>query len=120
MQPQPLVSVVLIFYNAQAFLDETVRSVFAQEYKDWELILVDDGSTDQSTAMARQLANDNPDRVRCLQHPSHTNRGASASRNLGVREARGQFIALLDADDVWLPHKLAQQVQILEQNPRAA
>src|SRR5207248_3034632 len=112
MQPQPLVSVVLIFYNAQAFLDETVQSVFAQKYKNWELILVDDGSTDGSTDIARRFADDNPERVRCLEHPSHTNCGASASRNLGVREARGQLIALLDADDVWLPHKLAQQVQI--------
>ena len=115
----PLVSVVLIFFNADKFLDEAVESVFAQSYQDWELLLVDDGSTDTSSQIARRYAERNGERVRYFEHPGHLNRGMSASRNLGIRHVRGEYIALLDADDIWLPKKLEHQVSILKTYPDA-
>jgi glycosyltransferase involved in cell wall biosynthesis len=116
----PLVSVVAIFLNAERFLDEGIRSVLAQTYPHWELLLVDDGSSDGSSAIARGYAEREPHRVRYLEHPGHHNRGMSASRNLGLQHARGVYLALLDADDVWLPEKLERQVAILEAHPDAA
>lgn len=116
----PLVGVVIIFLNAERFLQEAIDSVFAQSYEAWQLLLVDDGSTDGSSEIARQVAVTHPERVRYLEHPAHRNRGMSASRNLGVRCAAGKYVAFLDADDVWLPEKLAEQVEILERQPTAA
>lgn len=117
MSAPPLVSVVAIFLNAERFLDEAIASVLAQTHSRWELLLVDDGSTDGSSAIARGWAERDPARVRYLEHPGHVNRGMSASRNLGLEHAQGEYLALLDADDVWLPEKLARQVAILEAHP---
>jgi glycosyltransferase involved in cell wall biosynthesis len=83
------------------------------------LLLVDDGSSDASTEMARDYAARHPRRVRYLEHPGHQNRGMSPSRNLGIRQARGNYIAFIDADDVWLPEKLSQQMAIMESHPTA-
>ena len=91
--------------------------MIAQTYPHWELLLVDDGSTDGSSALARGWAEREPHRVRYLEHPGHRNHGMSASRNLGLQHAQGEYLALLDADDVWLPGKLARQVAILEAHP---
>ncbi|WP_416672250.1 glycosyltransferase [Egbenema bharatensis] len=109
----PLVSCIIIFFDAEEFFEEAIESVFAQTYTNWELILVDDGSTDGSTAIAQKYAWNYPNKVRYLEHKGHQNCGMSATRNLGIRHARGEYIALLDADDVWLPHKLKEQVAIL-------
>jgi glycosyltransferase involved in cell wall biosynthesis len=117
---RPLVSVVTIFRDAEAFLDEAVASVFAQTHPDWELLLVDDGSVDGSTAYAAAWAQREPERVRYLEHPGHANRGMSAARNLGIGHSRGRYLAFLDADDVWLPEKLMHQVALLEAWPEAA
>ena len=112
---KPLVSVIIIFLNAgKPFFEEAIASVFAQTSDNWELLFVDDGSTDISTAIAKQYAQQYPDRVRYLEHEGHQNQGMSASRNLGIQHAKGEYIALLDADDIWLPEKLARQVDILE------
>jgi glycosyltransferase involved in cell wall biosynthesis len=116
----PLVSVVIPFLNAGRFLQEALDSVFQQTHENWDLSLVDDGSTDGSTDIALQCALRNPGRVRYLEHPGHRNRGASASRNLGSAGVRGKYIAFLDADDVWLPNKLERQVAILESQPQTA
>ena len=116
----PLVSVIAIFLNGERFLDEAIRSVIGQTYPHWELLLVDDGSHDRSTDIARGYAEREPQRVRYLEHPGHQNRGMSASRNLGLQHARGEYLALLDADDAWLPHKLEHQVEILGSHPEAA
>src|SRR6266545_8317921 len=96
----PLVSTVMIFLDAEPFLEEAIDSVFVQTYRHWELLLVDDGSTDGSSDIAKRYAREHPGRVRYLEHPGHENRGTSASRNLGVRHSRGELVALLDADDV--------------------
>jgi len=108
-----LVSVVTPVLNAARFLDEAVASVRAQTYSRWELLLVDDGSDDGSAEIAQRWAALDPDRIRSLAHPGRSNRGSSASRNLGLLHARGQYVALLDADDVWLPRHLADQVGLL-------
>jgi glycosyltransferase involved in cell wall biosynthesis len=119
MSGKPVISIVTIFLNAEKFIQEAIESVFAQTYEHWELLLVDDGSTDASTGIALEYAQRHPDRVRYLEHAGHKNRGLSASRNLGLADARGELVALLDADDVWLPHKLERQVAILEAHPEA-
>jgi glycosyltransferase involved in cell wall biosynthesis len=118
--PWPLVSVVIIFYNGEAFLAEAIESVLAQTYDHWELLLVDDGSTDGSTWIARRYANQHSESVRYLEHEGHVNRGMSPTRNLGLRHVRGTYVAFLDADDVWLPNKLTEQVEILESRPNVA
>src|SRR5919106_701644 len=120
MRERPLVSTVSIFLNGLEFLDEAIQSVFAQTYPHWELIFVDDGSSDGSSEIARGYAERYPDQIRYLEHEGHRNLGMSASRNLGIRESTGDYVALLDADDVWLSGKLEHQVGILERNPDAA
>jgi glycosyltransferase involved in cell wall biosynthesis len=116
----PLVSVIVSFFNAERFLQDAVESVFNQHYDAWELILVDDGSTDRSAEIALGYVKRKPGQVRYIHHEGNENRGLSASRNLGIREARGDYIAFLDADDVWLAEKLNVQVSILENNQEAA
>lgn len=111
------VSVVIPFFNAERFLAGAVDGVLAQTYQDWELLLVDDGSSDRSTELARHYAKCLPGRVHHVEHPEHENRGSSAARNLGICHARGAYIALLDADDVWVPTKLEEQVPIMDAHP---
>lgn len=116
--PSPLVSVVIIFLNPGArYLEEAITSLRAQTLEHWELLLVDDGSTDDASAAARAAAAAEPGRIRHLEHPGHENRGMSASRNLGIAAAAGRYLAFLDADDVYLPDRLAHQVAILERYP---
>ena len=115
----PAVTAITIFHDAEAFLREAVASVLAQTWRDWELLLVDDGSTDGSGPIARALADEHPKRVRYLTHPGGANRGMSASRNLGIAQARGRYVAFLDADDVWMPWTLEHQVGALEATPDA-
>ena len=117
--PAPDVSVIVPFLNAARFLEETIQSVLSQSYLAWELLLIDDGSTDGSTEIARRYTLGGSGRIFYLEHPGHENRGLSATRNLAVRQARGKFLALLDADDVWLPNKLQEQVALLEAHPDA-
>ncbi len=120
MRAKPTVTVITVFLNAERFIEEAIESVFNQSYDAWELLLVDDGSTDASSQIAQRIAQQHPRKVRCLHHPGRENRGISASQNLGIAEARGQYIAFLDADDVWLPEKLAQQIAILDAHTEAA
>lgn len=114
----PLISVITPFFNVAPYLSEAVESVLGQSFEDWELILVDDGSDDTSTEIARRYAERNPDRIAVVEHPRHANRGSSLSRNLGAAHARGEWLAYLDADDVWLPGKLAHQVQVARSCPQ--
>jgi glycosyltransferase involved in cell wall biosynthesis len=117
MNNSPLISSIIIFLNTEKYLQEAIESVFSQTYDNWELLLVDDGSTDRSTEIAMRYAGQYSGKVRYLEHPEHQNLGMGASRNLGVRHAKGEYIALLDSDDVWLPHKLEQQAAILDSHP---
>lgn len=120
MSRGPLVSVITPFWNTRAFLEEAIASVLSQTFRSWELLLIDDGSSDGSTEIAKRYAERFPGSIRYLEHERHENRGVAASRNLGVRHATGKYLAFLDADDVWFPNKLARQTAILESEPDAA
>lgn len=119
MNSHSLVSVIIIFLNEEKFLQEAIDSVLAQTYEYWELLLVDDGSTDGSTKIARTYAEKYPEKVRYLSHFCHANRGMSDSRNLGVRNAKGKYISYLDGDDVWFSNKLERQIAIVKSHPEA-
>jgi glycosyltransferase involved in cell wall biosynthesis len=115
----PLVSTIIIFLDPGPYIEEAIRSVLDQTYPAWELLLVDDGSTDGSGEVAQRYADAAPERIRYLIHPGRENRGMSASRNLGIAHARGEFIAFLDADDVWFPNKLTEQIATFSQHAEA-
>jgi glycosyltransferase involved in cell wall biosynthesis len=110
----PEVSVVIIFLNAKFFLDGAIQSVLRQSFTDWELLLVDDDSWDGSSESAKPWAEHHADRILYLEHPGHANLGMSASRNLGIRHAKGRFVAFLDADDEWMPAKLTEHVAVMK------
>lgn len=120
MTGRPRVTVIINFANAAPYFGEAIASVYAQSFRAWELILVDDGSDDGSADIAHAAVARDPERVRYAQHPGGVNRGMSASRNLGATLARGEYLAWLDADDVWMQRKLEQQVALLDEHPRAA
>lgn len=103
----PRVSVVIPAYNAQRFIRETLDSVLAQTYRDFEVVVVDDGSKDRT----REIVLSYGDAVRCI---TQANAGPSAARNRGIREARGELIAFADSDDLWLPEKLAEQAPLFD------
>ena len=117
--PAPTVSIIVPFFNAARFLREGLDSILAQTFTGWELLLVDDGSTDASREIAEQFAVSDPSRIRTLSHPDGQNHGLPATRNVGLRECRGEFVALLDADDVWHPDKLQEQLALAREHPDA-
>lgn len=107
----PRVSVVIPTYNAAAMVEEAIRSVLAQTYGDLEIIVIDDGSTDNTEEVMRRFG----EQVRYFKQE---NQGVSAARNFGIKQARGEYIAFLDSDDLWLPEKLAEEVPWLERDPQ--
>jgi GT2 family glycosyltransferase/SAM-dependent methyltransferase len=115
---EALVSVIMIFFDAEEFFEEAIASVLAQTHPSIELLLCDDGSTDGSTAIAREWARNHP-AVHYLEHPGHAHRGMSATRNLGIAAARGDLVAFLDADDVWDSSHLDHDVSLLLTHPDA-
>ncbi|QVQ29622.1 glycosyltransferase family 2 protein [Achromobacter deleyi] len=111
-----LVSVIICAYNAAPFIDAALRSVLNQNYPNVEIISIDDGSQDHTFQQMRQLASENP-RITAHRFP---NNGAYASRNIGLRLAKGEFITFLDADDIMLPHRISAQLAALEHSGAAA
>ncbi len=107
----PKVSVIIPAYNAMDYLPESLNSVFIQTFEDYEVIVVDDGSQDDIKTWAATVQDP---RFRLV---SQKNRGLAGARNTGIREARGEYLALLDADDCWHKTKLQKQVQVLDSNP---
>ena len=105
-----LVSVIVPTYNIEQYIADTIKSVLAQTYSHFELLIIDDESTDRSVEICRQF---NDSRIKII---SQKNRGLAGARNTGIRNAQGAYIALLDGDDLWLPEKLANHVQHLESN----
>ncbi len=103
----PLISVIVPAYNAERFLAKTLDSILAQTYPHFEVLVIDDGSTDQTAAIAQAYAQRDP-RIHYLKQ---ANGGVAAARNLGIGEAKGVFIAPIDADDIWYPENLERQVQ---------
>jgi glycosyltransferase involved in cell wall biosynthesis len=106
----PKVSVIIPAYNTEGYLAETIRSVLDQTYDDFEVIVVDDGSSDGTLALARSFE----PRITVLTKP---NGGPASARNLAIRNSRGDYIAFLDSDDLWMKDKLEEQVALLERNP---
>jgi glycosyltransferase involved in cell wall biosynthesis len=115
--PAPRISVILAFLDEETFIEEAIETILAQDFRDFELLLVDDGSTDGSRAIAEFYASRFPDRIAVLAHPDNANRGTSASRNLGLAHARGELIVFTDADDAWRPNRLREQLAILDAHP---
>ena len=106
----PRVSVIVTAYNHEAFIGEAIRSVLAQTYTDYELIVVDDGSVDETYSQASRFR----ERATLIRQP---NRGVAESRNTGIRHAKGELLAFLDGDDLWEPEKLACQVAVADEHP---
>ncbi len=104
------VSVIIPAYNCDRYIREAIASVFAQTYTDYELIIVDDGSTDDTAQVIKSYG----DRINYIYQ---TNQGVAQARNTGLAVAQGKYIAFLDQDDFFYPHKLAAQVELIEQNP---
>jgi teichuronic acid biosynthesis glycosyltransferase TuaG len=115
MSPMPRVSVIMPAYNATRFIGESIASVQAQSVPDWELLVVDDGSTDDTAARVRALAAADP-RIRLFRFPRNTGL-AAAARNYAMKRVRGGYIAFLDADDLWEPAKLARQLASIQDDP---
>jgi len=105
-----LVSVIIPCYNAARFLPLAIESVLAQTCRSFEILIIDDGSTDDTSRIAASYGDQ-------LRYFYQENQGAAAARNLGILRARGEFIAFLDADDIWLPTKLDMQLQLFERDP---
>jgi glycosyltransferase involved in cell wall biosynthesis len=106
----PLVSVVIPAYNSAAFIERAIRSVLNQDYRPLEIIVIDDGSTDNTSEVVAALDG----AIRCERQP---NAGAAAARNRGIQLSQGEFIAFLDSDDEWLPGRLEKTVRPLINNP---
>ncbi|KRD11352.1 glycosyl transferase [Flavobacterium sp. Root901] len=108
-----LVSIIVPTYNTEKFITETIQSVQNQSYKNWEMILADDDSTDKTVAIVEEFAQ-NDNRIKLFKLPK--NRGNGFARNAALEKATGKYIAYLDADDLWFPEKLEKQIQFLKAN----
>ncbi len=106
-----LISIIMPSYNTAKYISDSIKSIQAQTYENWELIIVDDCSTDDSVAVIKSF---NEPRIRLLQNEK--NSGAALSRNCALREAKGKWIAFLDSDDVWVPEKLEKQTAFMKEN----
>jgi glycosyltransferase involved in cell wall biosynthesis len=107
----PLVSVIIPAYNAEAFISRTLQSVISQTYKNIEILVVDDGSRDKTVEIVESFAQKDS-RIILLKQP---NSGVASARNLAIENSRGEYIAPIDADDIWYPQKLEKQVQCMLQ-----
>jgi glycosyltransferase involved in cell wall biosynthesis len=107
-----LVSVIVPVYNRAHLVTETVASILAQTYRNIEIILINDGSTDSSLEVIQALQQENPDVLRII---DQENQGQTIARNQGIKEARGKYIAFLDSDDLWLPDKIEHQIPLFDQ-----
>lgn len=111
---EELVSIIMPSYNTAEYIADSINSVLSQTYTNWELIIVDDCSSDNTDEIVSQF---DDKRIRYLQNDK--NSGAAVSRNKALREAKGKWIAFLDSDDLWMPDKLEKQVRFMEENSYA-
>ena len=109
IRDNPTVSVIIPTYNRAHLIGRSIKSVLSQSYQDFEIIIVDDGSTDNTKEVVTSFNNE---RIRYIRHEK--NKGEAAARNMGIRVARGKYIAFQDSDDEWLPEKLAKQIELLK------
>ncbi|MFN1532419.1 MULTISPECIES: glycosyltransferase family 2 protein [Vibrio harveyi group] len=110
---QPLVSVIMPSFNSEGTIAESINSVLSQTYTNWEVIVVDDKSTDGTWAILKSLSEQHPN-IHIFQN--EVNQGAGASRNLAIEKAQGRFIAFLDSDDLWTEDKLSEQIAFMLEN----
>lgn len=113
MQSEDLISIITPSYNSSCFISNTINSVINQTYQNWEMIIIDDCSKDNSVELIREYVNQDS-RIKLLQN--HENRGAAETRNKGLKVAKGRFIAFLDSDDIWYMDKLQIQHSIMKKN----
>ena len=113
----PRVSVIIPNYNRERYISDTIESVLAQDFQDFEILVIDDGSNDRSPEIIQSYARRYAERVKYLEHRNHANLGVSASRNFAIQHASGEYVAFLDSDDLWLPQKLQSQVNVLDRSP---
>lgn len=104
-----LVSIIMPCYNGEKFIKETIESVLTQTYTSWELLIIDDGSKDNSVDIIKSYQQDQ--RIKLIQQ---ANAGSAAARNNGIRHSQGQYMALLDSDDIWLPNFLEEQIKFMK------
>lgn len=113
------VSVIVPFLNGSDWLIEALKSVLHQTYTHWEIIVIDDGSEEKHTRIAKAFCNLHQDKILYTEHKGHVNKGVTISRNEAAKIATGKYLAFLDADDVWLPQKLADQLLCFASHPEA-
>lgn len=121
---QNMVSIIVPVYNAGNYIEETIRMVEAQTYQDWELLLIDDCSVDNSRAVieayirerGQKLSSEEQKKKEIRLIRRTENGGAARTRNTGIAEAQGRYIAFLDADDIWMPDKLTREVEFLQKS----
>ena len=109
----PLVSIITPSYNSADFITDTIDSVRSQTYSNWEMIIIDDHSSDQTVKVVKAIIKQEP-RIRLIER--RENGGPARTRNAGLKEATGRYVAFLDSDDQWLPNKLTKQVNFMESN----
>lgn len=115
---EELISIIVPVYNAERFIIETMDCVLAQTCSDWELLLVEDGSSDNTVKVIEQYREEKQeDRIRLIRQPA--NMGAAKARNRGLQEAKGRYIAYLDADDLWVPEKLERELTFMKEKEAA-
>ncbi len=114
----PLVSVVMPVYNSEKYLPEAIESIMTQTYKRFELIIIDDESTDKSSEIIKHYQRRHRAKIKVIKTGKNLNRGGDMCANLGIEIARGKYIARMDADDIAIPTKLEKQVAFLEKNKR--
>lgn len=120
-KPQvPLVSVIMPVYNAAAFVAEAIESILVQTYKNFELIIIDDASTDQTWKIIRHYKKRHKDKIKAMRLRTNLSRGGDAAGNVGMTLAKGDFIARMDADDIAFPYRLERQVRYLQTHPECA
>ena len=107
------VSIIMPCHNGANYIEKAINSVIAQTYIEWELIIIDDNSTDNSVLIANKYVNSDS-RIKCLRNENNTGMPASP-RNIGIKEAKGRYIAFLDCDDVWLANKLENQIKLFDE-----
>ncbi|MFW2612237.1 glycosyltransferase family 2 protein [Aliarcobacter butzleri] len=115
MNKEPLISIITPMYNAKIYIEETIQSVINQTYKNWEMIIIDNCSTDDSLEIIKYYQK-YYEKIKYIKLDFNSG-GPARPRNVGLKNAKGEFVAFLDADDVWLPEKLEKQIRFLEENP---
>ncbi|MCL5996862.1 MAG: glycosyltransferase [Chloroflexi bacterium] len=113
----PTVSVFIATYNHARYLSQTLDSVLAQTYQDFEIVIINDGSTDNSHELLTEYQGRYPDKIRYSWHPNHVNKGVTYTSNAAIELCRGELLAWLGSDDIWMPEKLARQVAVMRDRP---